>query len=60
MSGRGRPRLLDAGLNYLIWGAQERQHADYCLTTGRVNWQCWNYFGRASLNDRAADALDAV
>lgn len=36
-----------ARTRYLSWGAQEREHADYCRTTHRTGWRCWNYLGRA-------------
>ena len=35
-----------AGRRYRSWGAQEREHADYCRITDRVSWRCWNYLGR--------------
>lgn len=46
----------EAGARYRRWGRQEREHAEYCPATGRMNWRCWNYLGRAV--EAASVALD--
>ena len=50
--------VASASRRYRSWGAQEREHADYCRITDRVSWRCWNYLGRHV--EAASVALDMV